>query len=227
MYILDSVFVAFMGGVLTLDRTAVFQVMLSRPIVASTVIGYLLGDPLQGLVTGFLLELLWLGELPVGARITTNETALTIVMTSVSLLSGPYVGGVRLGLIVFVILLFLPLGWVFKKVDRAIREFNSYLSQRAITSFEEKGEGAIDMAILKGIMAFFIPNAILIWLFVFVGVFLVRALYPYLGEMEYLLEGIFYILPVVGIGSVISSLKVKGYLLVYAAGYILFSFLLL
>ncbi|MBI5810756.1 MAG: hypothetical protein HZB21_06180, partial [Deltaproteobacteria bacterium] len=33
------------GAVLSLDRTAAFQLMVSRPIVAAPVIGYLLGGP--------------------------------------------------------------------------------------------------------------------------------------------------------------------------------------
>lgn len=227
MYIHGSVVAALMGGVLTLDRTAVLQVMVSRPIVASVVIGYLLGDPVSGLVTGVLLELLWLGDLPVGAHVTTNETALAVVATSVALLAGPHVGGVRPGLIVFVILLLLPLGWVFKKVDEAIRRFNSTLADEAIASFEDRGEMAINRAILKGVMAFFVPNVLLIWFSIFAGFILVSALYPYTGRFEGLWDGIFYILPLVGIGSVVSSLRVERWLPVYILGYALFSILLL
>ena len=36
--------VSLLGGVLTLDRAAAFQLMLSRPLVAASAIGLLLGE---------------------------------------------------------------------------------------------------------------------------------------------------------------------------------------
>ncbi len=217
---------ALIGGVLNLDRTALLQIMVSRPLVASGIIGALIGDLHHGLVIGVLLELLWLGELPVGAHVTTNETALTAVITAVALLSAPSPGGVDRGLIAFVILLFLPLGLVFRRVDEAVRRFNNRVSREVAESAGREGERAIRRGLIKGVMAFLLPNLLLIWLSILAGVYVVRSLYPVLeGSVPF--EGIFFIIPLVGIGSVLSSLKVKGYPLIFGLGVILFSILFL
>ena len=55
------------GTVVGLDLVSVGQVMISRPLVAASVAGALLGDPLNGATIGILLELFALEVLPVGA----------------------------------------------------------------------------------------------------------------------------------------------------------------
>jgi mannose/fructose/N-acetylgalactosamine-specific phosphotransferase system component IIC len=55
------------GTVVGLDLVSVPQIMISRPLVAATVTGGLLGDPVSGLTVGMVLELFALEVLPVGA----------------------------------------------------------------------------------------------------------------------------------------------------------------
>jgi len=53
--------------VVGLDLVSVGQIMISRPLVAATVGGLILGDPVSGATIGILLELFALEVLPVGA----------------------------------------------------------------------------------------------------------------------------------------------------------------
>ena len=46
-----------LGGLLGLDGTAVGQFMVSRPVVAGTLVGWVLGVPGLGLSIGAMLEL--------------------------------------------------------------------------------------------------------------------------------------------------------------------------
>jgi PTS system mannose-specific IIC component len=55
------------GVVVALDLASIGQVMLSRPFVAGTVAGGILGDWSAGLAVGLVLELFALDVLPVGA----------------------------------------------------------------------------------------------------------------------------------------------------------------
>ncbi|UCD23352.1 MAG: PTS sugar transporter subunit IIC [Gemmatimonadota bacterium] len=50
-----------------LDLASVVQMMIARPLVASTVTGFILGDPAAGATVGVVLELFALEVLPVGA----------------------------------------------------------------------------------------------------------------------------------------------------------------
>jgi len=55
------------GTVVALDLVSVPQAMLSRPLVAGTVAGWLAGDVEAGLRVGVVLELFALDVLPIGA----------------------------------------------------------------------------------------------------------------------------------------------------------------
>jgi PTS system mannose-specific IIC component len=55
-----------LGGWVALDGAALGQFLLSRPLVAASIAGLLVGDPLSGLLVGLLLELAHLVHLPLG-----------------------------------------------------------------------------------------------------------------------------------------------------------------
>jgi mannose/fructose/N-acetylgalactosamine-specific phosphotransferase system component IIC len=58
---------AILGAVLGLDTVSFPQAMLSRPLVAATAAGALLGEPAKGLLVGVALEFFALETLPFGA----------------------------------------------------------------------------------------------------------------------------------------------------------------
>ena len=65
---IDNMWLLALWGVLVgLDMTSVAQTMFSRPLVAGTVAGTIVGDPASGLMMGVLLEFFALEVLPVGA----------------------------------------------------------------------------------------------------------------------------------------------------------------
>ncbi|MCD6292493.1 MAG: PTS sugar transporter subunit IIC, partial [Deltaproteobacteria bacterium] len=70
--------ISFFGAFLTLDRTAVFQGMLSRPLIAATFAGALAGNWEIGLLLGASLELYYLSEIPVGSNIPTDDTLIAL-----------------------------------------------------------------------------------------------------------------------------------------------------
>lgn len=55
------------GSLVGLDLVSVGQTMIARPLVAATVAGMILGDPMAGAAVGVVLELFALDLLPVGA----------------------------------------------------------------------------------------------------------------------------------------------------------------
>ncbi|CAN5116869.1 hypothetical protein BH20GEM2_BH20GEM2_05680 [soil metagenome] len=66
------------GGVVAVDATSFGQVMISRPLVAGTLGGWIVGAPEAGAMLGLILEALDLSDLPVGAAVTpeTGPAAL-------------------------------------------------------------------------------------------------------------------------------------------------------
>jgi PTS system mannose-specific IIC component len=70
---LQVALVALVGGLLTLERKSFAQLMLSRPIVATPLIAWLLGDPMVGLQLGVPLELYYLGASSYGVSNPDHE----------------------------------------------------------------------------------------------------------------------------------------------------------
>jgi hypothetical protein len=57
---------ALLGGLLALDGTSVGQVMVSRPLVAGFLTGWVIGDPILGILIGGILEVYFIAVFPVG-----------------------------------------------------------------------------------------------------------------------------------------------------------------
>lgn len=67
MSLIQALPIALLGALLGLDVVSFPQAMISRPIVAATLAGGLIGHPSAGLLIGVVLELIALDTLPFGA----------------------------------------------------------------------------------------------------------------------------------------------------------------
>lgn len=140
-YMISAVVAVAVG----LDRMAACQFMVSRPIVAAPVTGWLLGDALAGLHIGAMLELVWLARLPVGATIPPDDTQAAVGSTTLAVLLGPAMGMAGLGFEVLCLLTVLPLSKIGQLFDRMARNRNGLLlaeTERNIAAGNfEKAEG--------------------------------------------------------------------------------------
>lgn len=94
--------VTVIGGLLALDGTSVGQFMLSRPLVAGAIIGWLLGAPGLGFTVGAMLELYLLVSFPTGgSRFPEGATATVVAVASAagSVTPGALPIGVAVGLV--------------------------------------------------------------------------------------------------------------------------------
>jgi len=70
---------------LSLDITIAFQVLISSPIFACPLLGWLLGDVRLGFELGFIFQLLWLGRIPAGAAIVPEGNIASMIATALVL----------------------------------------------------------------------------------------------------------------------------------------------
>ncbi|HKL27449.1 MAG TPA: PTS sugar transporter subunit IIC [Desulfuromonadales bacterium] len=113
-----------------LDRVAFLQSMFSRPIVVAPLTGWLLGDPMVGLEIGILLELLWLGRLPVGASIPPDDTQVAIGATVLSLSMESLLGMSGMPVVILCVMAAIPLGKFGQVFDRLARHANGLVLKR-------------------------------------------------------------------------------------------------
>ncbi len=95
----DSFILVLLGGILALDGTSVGQFMISRPLVAGTLTGWVLGDPVLGLVVGGVIELYFIPVFPVGGAEFPEGGPPTLVGV-VAAAGIPGAGGIALGVMV-------------------------------------------------------------------------------------------------------------------------------
>jgi mannose/fructose/N-acetylgalactosamine-specific phosphotransferase system component IIC len=80
---MEIVQLSLLGGLLALDGTAVGQFMISRPLVAGALVGWLLGDTATGVAVGAILELYLLVSFPTGgSRFPEGATATVVAVAS-------------------------------------------------------------------------------------------------------------------------------------------------
>jgi len=155
--ILWHVFIASaVGGLISLDRVALFQVMVSRPIVTGPLIGLVCGAPATGAVIGALLELLWIGDLPLGSHVPPHETAAAVIATAIAVNTRSVLPGQEiLGLC---ILMVIPFAVICQKVDEWIRGFNSHYYYRAVDAIDGGDVNAVGKFSIMAVLNMFAVN---------------------------------------------------------------------
>jgi mannose/fructose/N-acetylgalactosamine-specific phosphotransferase system component IIC len=114
--------IAVLMAFLSLDETAVGQFMLSRPIVTGPLVGWLIGRPDIGLEMGALIELIWIGDMPVGAHLPLDLMMLT--GTSVALACELVKGQNPEAVMTYSLGIAIPLALVSTEVEIAVRKFH-------------------------------------------------------------------------------------------------------
>lgn len=77
---------ALIGGLIHLDSAAVAQIMVSQPVVAGSVIGWFLSDFKSGLFVSVLIQLVWVGMLPIGSYQPPEWTINAVTASAVYIL---------------------------------------------------------------------------------------------------------------------------------------------
>lgn len=165
----SALWASLLGGLLCVDRTAAFQVMVSRPIAAGPLTGLLLGAPETGLVAGGLIELLFIGDLPVGRYVPVNDTALTVGATAVAAHALAATGAPAglawsFAIVPVTLLALLPFARFYDLAEGLVRRRNRLLYDRAMERAASGDFSAPILENLKGMAFFFLANAVAIFI---------------------------------------------------------------
>jgi mannose/fructose/N-acetylgalactosamine-specific phosphotransferase system component IIC len=155
--LLSAVVAALIGGLAAVERKGALQLMLSRPIVLSPLMGWALGDADGGLVLGIPLELIFLGGVNLGGSLPDNETLLAAALTAAVVPAGMIAGtGVDAPLAAMALALLYPLARAGKRLERAAETRNAALSDKALARTAGGDAGAVWLN-LRGL---FLPFAV-------------------------------------------------------------------
>lgn len=138
--------ITLLGAVLGLDTVSFPQAMLARPLVAATLGGTLLGDPVSGLMMGAALELIAVETLPFGASRYPEWGSASVVGGALfaSHPSNP-AGAMTLAIVAALASAWFG-GWTMVK----LRQRNAVWAQQARGALDAGARGAVISVQLKG-----------------------------------------------------------------------------
>ncbi len=221
LFLRSTVVVSLGGGLCALDRTAVLQGMFSRPLVAATVGGALVGNWEIGLLLGAILELYFLCEIPVGTNIPTDDTILALAAGGVAgalrgVVAFSHINSRSLALVVLVLV--LPWSEFTRKLDAWVREWNQGLVDEAETDLlAGRNISAVNLH-LRGIANFY--GAAIFGLGLMMSVSLgvaVLVLHLLPGWLTPVTDRLLLIFPLVGVAGLLTSMNKRSLFLVFVA----------
>jgi PTS system mannose-specific IIC component len=157
MMFIDLIPLALLGGVLGLDVVSFPQAMISRPIVAATLAGALVGQPPSGLLLGAALELIALETLPFGASRYPEWGSASVVGGAIfsSYPSHP-AGAMPIAMVTALATTWVG-GWTMVK----LRQLNAVWAGRKRDALAAGARGSVISLQLSGMTADFVRGALL------------------------------------------------------------------
>lgn len=203
----------FIGGLICLDRVAVFQFKISRPIVAAPLIGLVLGQVAIGVVMGGMLELLWVGRSPIGGRIPPHESLCSIVITAGVIMAGAATLENDKELMVLGILLGMPLARIGSFLEDRLRTINDTLARKAFHAVTSGKSEKVHHFNLEGLVFTFLNDTLFI-------IFFSTLLWAFLARMQPVadvlppplpsaLRMLFPFIPLVGVAGALKTINVS------------------
>ena len=223
---LNSLEVALLGGVICLDRVFL-QAMISRPVVAGSIIGAVLSEPLTGLIVGAFIELLWIDRLPMGLYVPPNDSVPAVLATAGTILAGRELGAFPRELIALGILIFLPSALLARQVDVWIIRTNDGLSQRAAEYARLGDIRGLAREHKYGLVKVFAGAFLVILVCLVPGVVLLTWAFPLLSERA--LNALAYtycFIPILGIAVALNTIKLRGTVPFFAGIFLLASLIM-
>ena len=163
--------IALIGGMVGLDATSFPQAMISRPLVAASLTGMLLGHPVAGIALGAVLETFALVVLPVGAaRYPETGTAAVSAAAAFSLLTPGGAGA---------LLIALAFGLYWERVAGASVILARRWNERMVAESTHMSASRLERLQLTAISIDFVRGAVVATSGALIGVVLMRAIAPF------------------------------------------------
>jgi PTS system mannose-specific IIC component len=220
MVIADYLLAGLVAMLTGLDRVALVQVMISRPLVAAPLTGLVLGNPLLGLEVGMLLELLWLGRLPVGAAIPPDDTQVAVGATVLVFSMGQMLNLVGMPMVILAVLVAIPLGKLGQIFDRLARNVNDRLAVAGLKALSNGNANGLERRHLMGLISFAVSSLATASVIVLIGSVILFYTAPLLiGAVRDAGLSLQYSLIIVGAASLLGTINVNRSISLFCAAF--------
>ena len=203
-----------------LDRVAILQIMISRPIVAAPLTALLLGDPMIGLQIGVMVELLWLARLPVGAAVPPDDTQVAIASSVLVIILGQSLPASGTELLLLCMFVAVPLGKVGQYFDRYARQYNVRLVKQVSAALSRGSFLAAEGQHLRGLISFSLSSLGTYIIIILGGWSVIPLLWPYVQQpLSYSSSWMQLAFPLVGITVILGTINVSRAITLFCASF--------
>jgi PTS system mannose-specific IIC component len=164
---------AALGGLVGVDATSYAQTMISRPLIAATLTGVVMGRPVEALFLGSILELFALVILPVGAARYPESGTAAVAATAAYLSVSPMLSPGVVLLAVLFALLWEHVGGMSVVLTR---HFNERFASLERVAPGDRRDRAIERGHRMALAVDFLRGAVVTVSGVFIGSLSVRGL---------------------------------------------------
>ncbi|SEA25112.1 PTS system, mannose-specific IIC component [Desulfuromusa kysingii] len=211
---------ALVSLVCGLDRVAILQIMISRPIVAAPLTALLLGEPLIGLQIGVMVELLWLARLPVGAAIPPDDTQVAISSSVLAIIMAKTLSASGTELFLLCLLIAIPLGKVGQYFDHYARQYNIRLTKKVDSALENGSLLTAELQHLRGLGSFSLAAIGTYAVIMLGGLLTIPLLWPFLQHpLSHSSGWIQLAFPLVGIAVILGTINVSRALTLFCTSF--------
>ena len=216
----DALLAGLIGGLIALDRSVAFQVMISRPLVAAPLIGLVLGQPLTGILVGGLLELIWMGRPPLGGAIPPSECLGAIVITGGVIMASPDAPASK-ALISLGLVIGLPLARLGALLEKQRRKVNGTLLRRAQALVAAGRPAPLFGYNLAGLALAYLASFLFIIVLAPILARLLMAAGPALPRPVWeALELLYVFIPIIGVAAALSTLTAARALVAFSLTFV-------
>ncbi len=212
--------VSLAGGILCLDR--IFpQVMISRPVVAGPLVGWILNDPYTGFLCGALIELLWIDRLPIGTYVPPMIPSPPLLSrqrrSSPAVIWDTHPGNSPS------LHCLLSCPWVTRgssSTPGLIRS-NDRSAKNAVSLADRADVRGIERLHLQALVRSFVLSAMVIGIAVTTGSWMLIGVFPVLPPFVHkALTLSYYFIPLLGIAVALTTIKRKGAISLFCAAFV-------
>lgn len=165
----ELIAISLIGAILVIDTSIAFQFLISQPLIACTICGWFLNDPLLGLEFGLLFQLIWMADIPAGAHIIPAGNLASIIATvvGIELLNN---NQEAFSLIILLCIVYgLIIAYVGALVVKINRGWNVFFFDKALKSAGKGRLGSISLINFTALFVQFIVLFLLILTGIYIG----------------------------------------------------------
>ncbi|MEW6380085.1 MAG: PTS sugar transporter subunit IIC [bacterium] len=214
--------ISLIGGLINLDDVSLTQIMISQPVVAAPLLGWMFGDLHAGLVIGAFLELMMVYLLPIGCSVPLDGSMAAVIAAGICLLAGPFFPGSRESLISLAILLAIPFSILAQRVSILVRKANGRICDQVQAAVTGKTSRKIDLLHFSGIGLFYLRSFSLCLISLLITVPLLQRIAPLFPPGLYRgLKLLYFAYPMIGIALLFDAFRSKDMYWLFALSFLL------